>query len=164
MNKYRFVDVFCQAAIWEIVAGAQHPWPFTLNPMPETSWQRGLALFNAARFFDAHEALEDVWRTVPQHTRLRRHFQGLVQLAVAFHHQSTGNYVGAGSVLARALRNLDGAEESFPDLDLKSLRASLKPWRAHLAEIRSNVPSSAHQADGPARPALPKILPRDRPR
>jgi uncharacterized protein len=127
----------------------------------ENHFQCGVRLFNSARFFEAHEALEDAWRAAPRRTPLRRHLQGLVQLAVAFHHQSTGNYVGAGSVLGRALRNLDGAEESFPHLDLKSLHASLKPWRAHLAEIRSDVPCSAHQADGPA---LPKMLPRDHPR
>ncbi len=132
--------------------------------MPESPWRRGLALFNSARFFDAHEALEDAWREAPRHSRLRQHLQGIVQLAVAFHHQSTGNYTGARSVLERALRNLDGAEESFPELDLKSLRTSLKPWREYLAEIRTSAPSSAHQADGPALPELPKILPRDHPR
>jgi uncharacterized protein len=131
--------------------------------MRESPWRRGLALFNAARFFEAHEALEDVWREAPRHTHLRRHLQGIVQLAVAFHHQATGNYTGARSVLERALRNLGDAEESFPELDLKLLRSSLKAWREHLAEDRSNAPSSTHQADGPARPELPKILPRDHP-
>src|SRR5580765_5353569 len=97
--------------------------------MQEASWQRGLALFNSGRFFDAHEVLEDVWREAPRHSRLRRHLQGLVQLAVAFHHQSTGNLEGARSVLERALGNLSGAKESFPEVDWKGLRASLKPWR-----------------------------------
>jgi uncharacterized protein len=128
--------------------------------MPESPWRHGLELFNSARFFDAHEALEDAWREAPRHSYLRRHLQGLVQLAVAFHHQSKGNYTGARSVLERALHNLANAEESFPELDLKSLRSSLKLWREHLAEIRSNAPRS-HQTDSSARPELPKILPRD---
>lgn len=127
-------------------------------------FQRGLALFNSARYFEAHEALEDAWREAPRHTHLQRHLQGMVQLAVAFHHQSTGNYTGASSVLERALRNLGNAEESFPELDLKSLRTSLRLWREHLAQIRNNAPTSAHQANGPARPELPKILPRHHPR
>ena len=99
--------------------------------------QRGLDLFNRAYFFDAHEVLEDVWRALPRdrpsvrHRRL--HVQGLVQLAVAFHHESKGNRVGARSVLERAVRNLKGADRSFPKLDLDQLRAQLTDWQEHFA-------------------------------
>ncbi|MGB0038926.1 MAG: DUF309 domain-containing protein, partial [Terriglobales bacterium] len=60
---------------------------------------RGLDLFNRAHFFDAHEVLEDVWRESAHGKPRRRHLQGLVQLAVAFHHESRNNSVGARSVL-----------------------------------------------------------------
>lgn len=97
----------------------------------------GLALFNAGHFFDAHEALEDVWRPLPRDRSarhpLRVHVQGLVQLAVAFHHASTGNHVGARSVLERALRNLKGADNSFPILDLDRLRAEMAEWQGYFA-------------------------------
>lgn len=132
--------------------------------MSEKRWQSGLAFFNTARFFEAHEALEEVWRQAPRHTHLRRHLQGLVQLAVAFHHQSTGNRVGARSVLERALRNLDGAEESFPELDLKRLRISLNPWREQLAETRPGTPGSSRPMASLPHSELPKILPRKQPR
>jgi hypothetical protein len=56
----------------------------------------------------------------------------MVQLAVAFHHQSKGNQVGARSVLERAMRNISGADSSFPNLDLDRLRAELACWREHL--------------------------------
>ena len=123
--------------------------------MQRDPWHGGLALFNSGRFFDAHEALEDVWREAPRHSRLRRHLQGLVQLAVAFHHQSTGNLVGARSVLERALRNLAGAKESFPEVDWEGLRGSLKPWREYLAEAR-------RKRVGSSPPVLPKVLLRNR--
>lgn len=110
---------------------------------------RGLDLFNRAHFFDAHEVLEDVWRESVHGKARRRHLQGLVQLAVAFHHESRSNLVGARSVLDRALRNLAGAEDSFPQLDLDGLRAALVPWQRHLA------------GEGP-RPAAPAITPRTR--
>ena len=96
-------------------------------------FQRGVALFNAGNFFEAHEALEDAWRASPQGSSLRRHLQGLTQLAVAFHHQSCKNVTGARSVLDRALRNLSGAEDSFPDLDLNRLRIDLADWQRHLS-------------------------------
>ena len=123
--------------------------------MDKYAFQPGLALFNSGRFFDAHEALEDVWREAPRHSRLRRHLQGLVQLAVAFHHRSTGNLVGAQSVLERALRNLAGAKESFPEVDWESLRSSLKPWLEYLAEAR-------RKPVGSSPPVLPKVLLRNR--
>jgi len=101
--------------------------------MHERHFRHALALFSSAQFFEAHEALEDTWREASPHSPMRRHLQGLVQVAVAFHHQSTGNRVGARSVLARALRNLRGAEASFPDLELEQLRAQLAAWREFLA-------------------------------
>jgi predicted metal-dependent hydrolase len=94
---------------------------------------RGLDLFNRAHFFDAHEVLEDVWRPTRRGTKKRRHLQGLVQLAVALHHESRGNLVGARSVLDRALRNLAGAEQSLPQLDLDRLRSECSHWQRHLA-------------------------------
>jgi predicted metal-dependent hydrolase len=100
-------------------------------------FERGLDLFNRAHFFDAHEVLEDVWRALPRdqpsRRRFRLHMQGLIQLAVAFHHESTGNHVGARSVLERALRNLKGAEISFSNLDFDRLRAELADWQEHFA-------------------------------
>jgi hypothetical protein len=113
--------------------------------------RHGSTLFNCERFFEAHEALEDIWREAPRSGLLRRHLQGLVQMAVAFHHYSTGNFIGARSVLERAVRNLDGAEQSFPDLDLLHLRASLGLWRKYLAEGRQ-------QEKGSSPPALPKLI------
>jgi predicted metal-dependent hydrolase len=103
--------------------------------------QRGLDLFNRAHFFDAHEVLEDVWRSLPRARpsclRLRLHVQGIIQLAVAFHHESTGNYVGARSVLERALRNLNGADRSFPQIDLDQLRAEMSGWQKYFAGAAS---------------------------
>jgi predicted metal-dependent hydrolase len=135
--------------------------------MPHNSgdFNRGLDLFNRAHFFDAHEVLEDVWRALPRDRPLRQHLQGLVQLAVAFHHESKGNHVGARSVLERAIRNLNGADSSFPDLDLDRLRADLAPWRQHLDNSKG---AGAKKLDGrdvrrrdalnSSAPALPKIM------
>lgn len=110
---------------------------------------RGLHLFNLAHFFEAHEALEDAWRECTRGTPLRRHTQGLVQLAVAFHHESRQNFVGARSVLDRGIRNLTGAEESFPHLDFAQLRSELSNWQKHLA-------GAAGLRNRPALPRIPR--------
>ncbi len=55
--------------------------------------QAGIIFFNAGRYFEAHEAWEDLWRA----TRgpLRLFYQGLVQAAVGMHHLGRGNLNGA---------------------------------------------------------------------
>jgi len=128
------------------------------------NFKRGLDLFNRAHFFDAHEALEDVWRPLPRDRPVRRHLQGIVQLAVAFHHESTGNYVGARSVLERAIRNLNGADNSFPEVDFDRLRAELMPWRKYLDDAGSADEKKDEKKLGGRKgrrhtaPALPKII------
>jgi hypothetical protein len=69
-------------------------------------FQQAIAAFNGADFFGAHELFEDLWRVAPEAERL--FLQGLVQIAVAFHHESEGNRTGAESVMRRALKNLSG--------------------------------------------------------
>jgi hypothetical protein len=88
----------------------------------------------------------------------------MVQLAVAFHHESTGNYVGARSVLERAIRNLNGADNSFPEIDFDRLRAELMPWRKYLDDAQSAVVKKDEKKLGGREvgrhtaPTLPKIM------
>ncbi len=95
--------------------------------MESDQYLRGIALFNNAEFFDAHEALEDVWRAAPPENK--KFLQGMVQIAVAFHHYSTGNRVGMRSVLERAIRNLSEPSGSFGQIQLAALLQSLDQWR-----------------------------------
>lgn len=137
----------------------------------------GLDLFNAHRFFDAHEVLEDVWRTAPPDQPTRLHLQGLVQMAVAFHHWSSGNAVGAHSVLKRGLRNLDGAESSFSWIDFQRLRSDGELWLRYIESTCSanreregqiedriewrkenRTEDSTEHVSRDVRPDLPKIL------
>ena len=87
-------------------------------------------LINKAEFFDAHEALEDVWRAAPPENK--KFLQGLIQVAVAFHHYSTGNRVGMRSVLERAIKNLSQPSGSFGEIQLAALLQSLGQWREAL--------------------------------
>jgi predicted metal-dependent hydrolase len=103
---------------------------------------RGISLFNNAEFFDAHEVLEDIWRAAPPENK--KFLQGLVQVAVAFHHYSKGNWVGMRSVLERAIKNLAEPSGNFGRIELASLLQSLEHWREALD---SNSPL----------PALPRI-------
>jgi predicted metal-dependent hydrolase len=86
----------------------------------------GIALFNQGKFFAAHEVLEDVWRAAPQEDK--KIWQGLVQVAVALHHYSTGNRVGMRSVLVRAMNNLDAHPRDFHGVHIARLLKSLAQW------------------------------------
>ncbi len=73
--------------------------------MDPEGFKKGIEHFNCGEFFEAHEVWEDVWRAIDS-PREKRFVQGLIQVAVALHHHSTGNHVGAESLLRRATRNL----------------------------------------------------------
>jgi predicted metal-dependent hydrolase len=113
------------------------------------NYTRGINLFNNAEFFDAHEVLEDIWRAAPPEHK--KFLQGMVQIAVAFHHYSTGNRVGMRSVLERAIRNLSHPAGSFGHIQLPALLQSLGQWREALD---NDLPL----------PAMPRINESRRPR
>jgi threonine dehydratase len=97
--------------------------------VPNENFARGVALFNDGHFFEAHEVLEDVWRAAPVNDK--RFLQGIVQLAVAFHHHSTGNRVGMRSVMERGMRNIRGNDHVY-EVNVDALVTSMAAWREAL--------------------------------
>jgi len=65
---------------------------------------QGINFFNAGRYFEAHEAWEDLWREA--HGPERVFYQGLVQAAVGMHHLHRGNLNGARAQLAKSVAKL----------------------------------------------------------
>jgi len=67
---------------------------------------RGVDLYNAGRFWEAHEALEVVWRAAsgPE----RSCWQGLILAAAAMLHRERGNRHGLLTQGGLAIRRLDG--------------------------------------------------------
>jgi uncharacterized protein len=94
-------------------------------------YHRGIRLFNAREFYDAHEVWEDVWRE--SGGMEKRFLQGLIQAAVAFHHHSTGNLAGAYSLMERGRKNLAACPQEFGGIHVNELLESLAQWRAALA-------------------------------
>jgi hypothetical protein len=68
---------------------------------------RGVALYNAGRFWEAHEALEPVWRAAPPPER--DFWQGLIQAAAAMLHRERGNRHGLITQGGAAIRRLGTA-------------------------------------------------------
>jgi predicted metal-dependent hydrolase len=84
----------------------------------------GINLFNAQRYFEAHEVWEDLWRE--EAGDLRLFYQGLIQAAVGLHHLSRGNVRGGRSQLTKSLAKLDRYPSHSAGVDLGKLRGDLR--------------------------------------
>ncbi len=60
----------------------------------------GLRLFNAGKYFEAHEALEEAWNE--ERGKVRGLYQGILQIAVVYLHITRKNYNGAVKVYDRS--------------------------------------------------------------
>lgn len=86
----------------------------------------GGRLFDAARFFEAHDAWEEAWRLERGETR--RVLQGLIQVAAGFHKGLVqGRPAGMVTLLERGLANLDPGARAG-SLALDGFRAEVGRW------------------------------------
>jgi hypothetical protein len=93
----------------------------------------GAALWNEHLFFEVHEVLEAVWKNAAGDTR--QALQGVIQIAVAFHHLAHGNRRGARSLLAEGRARLASVSPAtLPALDVAALLADTAAWETALAE------------------------------
>jgi Domain of unknown function (DUF309) len=91
---------------------------------------RASALANHGLFFEVHELLEPAWFRAPEPERTA--LQGLIQVAVAFHHLENGNLEGARSLLALGLAKLAATVAALP-LDTRDWIGELRAALASLA-------------------------------
>lgn len=63
---------------------------------------RAVALFNRGEYWEAHEAIEAIWRSVPDEDEARV-LQGVIQAAAALLHRERGNRHGVAAVGGAAL-------------------------------------------------------------
>ena len=71
----------------------------------------GVEHFNARRFWEAHEAWEEIW--LEAQSDAAEFLQGLIQLAAAYHHVQRGTFRGAVRLFDAALRRLQPFERDF---------------------------------------------------
>lgn len=88
------------------------------------------ALWRARLFFEVHEVLEPHWGRASGATR--EALQGLIQVAVAFHHLAHGNRRGARKLLVDGREKLAATRDALPTVDVGALLAATEPWLAAL--------------------------------
>ena len=78
--------------------------PFNLTAAEESHLEEGIALFNSGKFWEAHEAWEEIWMNHPEDGRF--FIQGLIQLAAAYHQLGKKVYRGVVVHLKQAQERL----------------------------------------------------------
>ncbi|HUL03904.1 MAG TPA: DUF309 domain-containing protein [Gemmatimonadales bacterium] len=85
---------------------------------------RARDLFNSGAYWEAHEALETVWRSIITEDEARL-WQGFIQAAAALLHRSRGNAHGVEVVGRGALEKLAGPARPDVEFETVTFRARL---------------------------------------
>lgn len=104
----------------------------------EGLFARGVELFNAGAYWEAHEAWEEIWKAIPG--RERRFFQGLIQAAAAFHQWRRGRFEGAAEHFRRSARKLAPFPPVWEGIRLEEVRRHFLEWE-ELAADRASFPT-----------------------
>jgi predicted metal-dependent hydrolase len=99
-----------------------------MRKSPVQFFEEGIELFNAGKFFECHEAWEQVWNHSAGEEKL--FYQGIIQAAVAILHAQRGNLSGAASLYSKASAKLDHLPREHMSLALGELRDALKDFIA----------------------------------
>lgn len=94
----------------------------------------GLRLFNERYFFEAHEALEEVWHRERGPSRL--FLQGLIQICAGFHHFQNGNPRGAAELLLRGTDKIRQYPERYLSIDVGRLLREVDACRVRIERMR----------------------------
>ena len=90
----------------------------------QDSLHAALNLFNNQKWYEAHDAFEDIWNTVDGDKR--QVIQGMLQVSVSQFHLSKGNLNGATILLGEGLGRIKNRTHINLGIDLDSFCQSLE--------------------------------------
>jgi predicted metal-dependent hydrolase len=91
----------------------------------------GISLFNAHKFWHAHEAWERDWLTASDPHK--QFLQGLIQLAAAYYHVQRGTFRGGVRLFDSALRRLSAFSPEYAGVDRAAVVAAALTHREIIA-------------------------------
>jgi uncharacterized protein len=92
----------------------------------QRDFRKGAQEFNAGKFFECHDTLEEIWRGTRGPAR---HFlQGLIHIAVGFYHLGNDNRSGGISQLEKGMARLEPYGPEYQGIDLAALRTGVTAW------------------------------------
>jgi hypothetical protein len=95
--------------------------------------RKGVLLFNHRLFFEVHEVLEAQW--LREAGDEKQFLQGLIQVAVAFHHLGNKNLRGALSLLHDGVEKIAPYQPVFLGIELQNFIAALQDCRDELLQL-----------------------------
>jgi predicted metal-dependent hydrolase len=105
----------------------------TSHPTPRSSLVEAARAFNAGRYFEAHEILEDGLDGVPN--ELWELHIGLIQIAVGYHKVTQQLWSGAARMLQIGLEKISVYPPAAGGVNLEALRVRV---RADIEQLRGN--------------------------
>ena len=84
----------------------------------EEKFLKALNLFNDQKWYEAHDAFEDIWNTIDGDER--QIIQGILQVAVSQFHLSKGNLNGATILLGEGLGRIKNRTKINLGIDLQT--------------------------------------------
>lgn len=90
----------------------------------EDTFLDALNLFNSQKWYEAHDAFEDIWNTLDGDKR--QIIQGILQVAVSQFHLSKGNLNGATILLGEGLGRIKNRTDTNLGIDLETFCESLE--------------------------------------
>ena len=90
----------------------------------EDTFFNALNLFNNQKWYEAHDAFEDIWNTLDGEKR--QIIQGILQVSVSQFHLSQGNLNGATILLGEGLGRIKNRTNENMGIDLETFCQSLE--------------------------------------
>ena len=117
-----------------------------MNDLTSTSFKKSLQeaidLFNNQKWYEAHDAFEDIWNDLVGDER--QIVQGILQVSVSQFHLNKGNLNGAMILLGEGLGRIKNRVSEDLGIDLLSLCRNLESL---LNKLHTNIP--LNQSDVP---------------
>lgn len=87
----------------------------------------GIGLFNAGRFFESHESLEQFYQAAEEADK--PFLEGLIELAVAFRlYNDFGEIRGPVRMIYQALIRFENYQTTYLDVHVKDLSEAMEAW------------------------------------
>lgn len=94
-------------------------------------FRAGVAHFNAAEFWEAHEEWETIW--LEAESDAHQFLQGLIQIAAAYHHVKRGTFPGAVRLFDAGLQKLAPFPQRWSGIDRSAVEEAAvrhREWTA----------------------------------
>ena len=95
----------------------------------------GVDLYNAAYWWESHEAWEDVWQTIAKDSPYGQFLQGLIQVSAAFIKWHSGDFVGLEKLFAIGKGRLTSVAQAHGVFMGVDLPQHLQKLETHFAKV-----------------------------